>query len=201
MANGTLAASQIEMLSLSGTGVITITPPATNTNRTLTLPDATGTVLTTATAGVPVNGPAFNAYAGSNQTVTSGVNTKVQLNTEEFDTNSNFDPTTNYRFTPTVAGYYQVNGILRGSAATSLTLIMALLYKNGSLHLRGQENAYTLAGGSAIQVTLSTIVYLNGSTDYLELYGRVDGTGTCLFEASGVPFTSRMSGALIRSAV
>jgi hypothetical protein len=46
MANGTLAASQLEMLSQSGTGIMTIVPPATNTNQTLTLPDVTGTVST-----------------------------------------------------------------------------------------------------------------------------------------------------------
>lgn len=46
MANGILAASQIQMESLSGTGVITVVPPATNINRTLTLPDSTGTVST-----------------------------------------------------------------------------------------------------------------------------------------------------------
>lgn len=46
MANGTLAASQLEMLSQSGTGIATIVPPATNTNRTLTLPDSTGTLST-----------------------------------------------------------------------------------------------------------------------------------------------------------
>jgi hypothetical protein len=46
MANGTLAASQLEMLSQSGTGIMTIVPPATNTNQTLTLPDVTGTVAT-----------------------------------------------------------------------------------------------------------------------------------------------------------
>ena len=46
MANGTLAASQLEMLSQSGTGITTIVPPATNTNRTLTLPDSTGTIAT-----------------------------------------------------------------------------------------------------------------------------------------------------------
>lgn len=46
MANGTLAASQLEMLSQSGTGITTIVPPATNTNRTLTLPDSTGTLST-----------------------------------------------------------------------------------------------------------------------------------------------------------
>jgi len=42
-----LAASQIEMLSQSGTGIMTIVPPATNTNRTLTLPDSTTTVVGT----------------------------------------------------------------------------------------------------------------------------------------------------------
>ena len=52
MANGTLAASQLEMLTLSGTGVITIVPPNTNTNRTLTLPDATGTVALQGGTGV-----------------------------------------------------------------------------------------------------------------------------------------------------
>lgn len=52
MANGTLAASQIEMLSQSGTGITTIVPPATNTDRTLTLPDASGTVNTSGAANV-----------------------------------------------------------------------------------------------------------------------------------------------------
>ena len=52
MANGTLVASQLEMLTLSGTGVITIVPPNTNTNRTLTLPDVTGTVAVQGGAGV-----------------------------------------------------------------------------------------------------------------------------------------------------
>lgn len=40
--------SQITMLAnTTGTGVFTIQSPGTNTNRTITLPDATGTVLTT----------------------------------------------------------------------------------------------------------------------------------------------------------
>ena len=46
MANGTLAVSQLEILTQSGTGIITVVPPATNTNRTLTLPDITATVIT-----------------------------------------------------------------------------------------------------------------------------------------------------------
>ena len=60
MANGTIAASQLEMLTQSGTGIITIVPPATNTNRTLTLPDATGTVVASGTTP-SLNGIAFPA--------------------------------------------------------------------------------------------------------------------------------------------
>jgi hypothetical protein len=52
MANGTLAVSQLEILTQSGTGIITVVPPATNTNRTLTLPDVTGTVAVQGGAGV-----------------------------------------------------------------------------------------------------------------------------------------------------
>ena len=36
----------------SGTGIFTLASPATNTNRTLTLPDNTGTILTSASSGL-----------------------------------------------------------------------------------------------------------------------------------------------------
>jgi hypothetical protein len=60
MANGTIAASQLEMLSLSGTGIITITPPATNTNRAITLPDAAGAIVVSGTTP-SLNGVTFPA--------------------------------------------------------------------------------------------------------------------------------------------
>ena len=54
-------------------------------------------------------GPAFSVQMGSTQSISSGTYTKLQFNTKNYDTNNNFDATTNYRFTPTVAGYYQIN--------------------------------------------------------------------------------------------
>jgi hypothetical protein len=60
MANGTIAASQLEMLSQSGTGIITITPPATNTNRAITLPDAAGALVVSGTTP-SLNGVTFPA--------------------------------------------------------------------------------------------------------------------------------------------
>ena len=51
MANGTISVSQVDVLTTSGTGTISIVPPATNTNRTLTLPDATGKVVVDSSGG------------------------------------------------------------------------------------------------------------------------------------------------------
>src|SRR6056300_1792706 len=50
------------------------------------------------------NTPAFQATMSGNQNISTGTATKVQFDTEDFDTNSKYDHSTNYRFTPTVAG-------------------------------------------------------------------------------------------------
>ena len=65
MSNGILGVSQLEMLSQSGTGTITVIPPATNTNRTLTLPDETGTVITTASLNPLTSGTAVASTSGT----------------------------------------------------------------------------------------------------------------------------------------
>lgn len=157
----------------SGTGTFTIASPNSNVDRTLNLPDASGTILTTATPGVPVNGPAFSAYPNASQSLTTATWTKVQANVEEFDTNSNFDTAT-YRFTPTVAGYYQVNGTVNIGVANG-TQVIAAVYKNGAVVKRGaQISGATYTNSTA--ATFSVLVYLNGSTDYVELYALFVGT-------------------------
>lgn len=125
------------------------------------LPDATITQAEIA-SGVAGTGPAFSAYHSSAQSFASLTFTKVSLQTEEFDTASCFDSTTNYRFTPNVAGYYQVNGAV---AFNSPTAILCQVHKNGTAIKRGvfQANAYS--------TLVSCLIYLNGSTDYIELYG------------------------------
>ena len=176
----------------TGTGTVTLLAPVTNTDRTLTLPDATGIVLTTATAGVPVNGPAFSAYASAAQTVTTATTTKVIFDTETFDTNSNFASS---RFTPTVAGYYQLNTIIRFNG-TSPTQYIILFYKNGSsLGVSFQANASL---GTLFEQA-STLVYLNGSTDYIEVYAEITATSPTLGAANAN--TNYFSGFLARSAV
>jgi len=116
------------------------------------------------------NGPAFSAYQGSAQTLSSNTWTKIQFTTEEFDTNSNFDNATNYRFTPTVAGYYQVNATI--TAGATYTTGQLAVYKNGTSFKLGAGNQGAGIGVSNIWA-VNALVYLNGSTDYIELYGNL----------------------------
>jgi hypothetical protein len=160
-------------LSTPSSGSISLSPANTASNLTITVPAVTGTMA--------IQGAAFSAYRSSSaQTVTSGVVTKVALNAEEFDTANCFDSTTNYRFTPTVAGYYQVNGAI-GMSASSISLAIIQIYKNGSEFKRGNDLRTTL--GTDCNPVVSSLIYMNGTTDYLELYGYVSGTGTCLFNS------------------
>lgn len=120
-----------------------------------------------ALTGVAGNGPAFSAYALNSQSIATGTWTKIVINTEEFDTNSNYDSTTNYRFTPTVAGYYQISGSAAVAPATSTGFSINSIYKNGSEFKRGTAcSMNTFGNGNSV----SALIYFNGSTDYVELY-------------------------------
>jgi hypothetical protein len=177
------------VISGDTSGAITLSAPAVSGTNTATLPAATGTVM------VSGNMPAFSAYQGTSQTLTGGVYTKIALNTERFDTNSNFDSTTNYRFTPTVAGYYQINYEVYGTTTATISQFIGALYKNGSAYEYGIIGAANLSQAHSG----ATLVYMNGSTDYLELYINVNGTGTLTATTAGGT-VNYMSGVLVRTA-
>jgi hypothetical protein len=128
------------------------------------------------------NGPAFSAYRATSQTITTGTYTKVSCDTEEFDTNSNYDKDTNYRFTPTVAGYYQVDGQINIYAASGMTRAFVGVYKNGAIAKWGMD--ITLPSSiSGARLPVSSLIYCNGTTDYLELYCYLVGSGTLILSA------------------
>jgi hypothetical protein len=184
-------ASLIPSANASGTGSMTLAGPSTNSNQTVNIPDTTGTMM------VSGNMPAFSAYKSSgsgNQSITSATYTKVTFDTEEFDTNSNFLSST---FTPTVAGYYQVNGALDvGASATTLSRIQISIYKNGGSY---KTTAISYGGTVATEQgpSISTIVYCNGSTDYIEMWVYAVGTSPIVYPSS---VTTWFSGCMVRSA-
>ena len=130
-------------------------------------------------------GPAFRATNSAQQNITTSTWTKISLQTETFDTNANFDNTTNYRFQPTVAGYYQIQGnIIFTSGTASITFASAQIYKNGSGLNDGTYAGVALTGSISAQAI--DLVYLNGSTDYIELYGFVIGTSPYVAAGNGL---------------
>jgi hypothetical protein len=135
---------------------MTTTLNATTSNGLVVTPDNSGNVL------LQYNGqsaPAFSAYQGTNQSIPSATQTKVTIDTEEFDTNNNFASS---RFTPTVAGYYQINGSIQTNG--SQQYLSSSIFKNGTIYKYGGF------GTTMYQSSVSSLVYLNGSTDYVELY-------------------------------
>jgi len=175
------------ILQSSGGGQITLQEPTTASNFTATLPAATGDVM------VSGNMPAFSAYSATTQTLTSTTTTKIAFNTEEFDTASCFDSTTNYRFTPNVAGYYQFNSSAQ-FAYTTTTRMRIELYKNGALYKRLTDSAFAMNS-----ITGGSVVYMNGSTDYVEIYATITGTGT-LTVNGGTADVTWFNGVLVRAA-
>ena len=112
--------------------------------------------------------PTFSAYPNSSiqQTIlANGTQQKVLFQNEEWDNNNNF---ANSRFTPQVAGYYQLNATVRMDNMGSSEAII-ILYKNGSEYHRG-FNASGWPSTSFFAMQVSALAYANGSTDYFEVY-------------------------------
>jgi hypothetical protein len=111
------------------------------------------------------NGPAFSAYPSTTTTLTANTDVKVTFDVELFDTANCFSSS---RFTPNVAGYYSVNVCLQVNFWNG-TIFSAQVYKNGSFYQNGQTAYPQTVGG--VRASISTLVYLNGTTDYIEGYG------------------------------
>lgn len=107
--------------------------------------------------------PAFSAYNSAATALSAGTTTKVLFATEEFDTNSNFASS---RFTPTVAGYYQLNASVFVSANDAV--LLTIITQNTGNSKSG--SAVNIATPSQQCSVVSTIMYFNGSTDYAEVY-------------------------------
>lgn len=150
------------------------------------LPDATITQPDLA-ANVAGKGPAFSYYQSIAQSLSSGVFTKLTFTSSEFDTTGGMYASS--RFTPTVAGYYQINGCF--GIATTATSLVSSIYKNGVELRRGTVSS------SASVAEVVALIYLNGTSDYVEMYGyQVAATQNTAAAATVTYF----QGALVRAA-
>jgi hypothetical protein len=144
--------------------------------------------------GVTINkitaAPAFSAYASANQSISAATATKVIFDVEVFDTNNNFASS---RFTPTVAGYYKViSGVSSLTASTTAPWFLSI-NKNGNQTLVSGY-VYPLVTGV---VQVSGLLYMNGTTDYLEIYAYQGTISQTIFGRSDQTY---FQGFLVRAA-
>ena len=161
-----------------------------------------GLIITPDTSGniqLQYNGvaaPAFSAYYTSGTTsISNSTWTKVNLATEDFDTNSNFASS---RFTPTVAGYYQISGAVYMAGGGALTQAGVSIYKNGTAYKTAAASGSNASlPFNAPQVCVSSVVYFNGSTDYVELHCFINDNAASPIYVSGISSTW-FNGVLVR---
>jgi len=131
---------------------------------------------------------AFRGEMSANQTVTTAVGTKVNIAEASIDTDNAL---TDGKFMPSVAGYYQISGSLYSSSNPHANRIISEIHRNGIKMTEGSNNTVERAYISSV----SELVYLNGTTDYIELYGKIFGNGTC--EINKAPASTFLSAVLV----
>ena len=138
--------------------------------------DTTNIIGTLQNNGAAVGGantPTFLAKLSADQTLSNATYTKANFNTEVFDPQSTYDNSTNYRFTPGVAGKYFIYGQadLEGSDITANWIIIK---KNGS-NLWGSHHD---ASGHTYTTQYIGVTDIASATDYYEIFVYLDTSGT-----------------------
>jgi hypothetical protein len=160
--------------------------------------DTTNIIGTLQNDGAAVGGtntPAFEAYLSANQTISHDTVTKIQFNTEVYDTDNCYDNSTNYRFTPTTAGKYFVYGNIIGFANTSnLNSNRAIIKKNGTI-VKYAFSDFRNNPAKTNSVMATTVVDMNGSSDYIELFALVEYSSSATVQVLGASYNYSAFGA------
>ena len=193
---GTIKTTNIETITGSGTLTLgqsgeTISIPTNTTlgasGTTITVPS--GCTITnngTQTGFGGTNTPAFQARMSADQSFSSGATFKVDFDTEVFDTDSAYDPTTNQRFTVPSgqAGKYYIHGkIFFNDIASTDAAQIIRMYKNGSQVAAGVRRTVGTTGRDAT-VSVSQILDLSVA-DYIEIYAYTNAGSGSLGSANG----------------
>ena len=117
------------------------------------------------------NTPSFLVTRSGAQSISSDSATKIQWNSEIFDTDNTFDSSTNYRFTPGVAGKYVLAAGTRASSFETSEKMQLTFFKNGSgVSYQTQTRSFsTSSGGETITVDAQILVE-SDTDDYFEVY-------------------------------
>jgi hypothetical protein len=168
-------------ITINGTGTITGISAGGLPDAIITQPEIA--------SGVGGTGPAFSYWASAGTSIANATFTKVLFAAQEFDTAS---AVSSSKFTPAVAGYYQINASVYYGTNASAEKVCTV-YKNGASFKNGQDITGTLYG-----TTVNCILYLNGSTDYVEIYAYQTSGGA--LNTNNLQVQTYFQGVLVRSA-
>jgi hypothetical protein len=144
-----------------------------------------GTLQNNGSAVGGANTPSFYAFLNANQSAGTGADTTITLNAEAFDTDNAFDTST-YKFTPQTAGKYFLYAQARIDSGTDFNMLTVVIRKNGSEFARGfNYNDYTNT------VNVSTIIDMNGSSDYIDMFAMQNSGGSLNFAGASTQANSK----------
>ena len=176
--------------SADNSGVLQL---ASGVGNLVTVPAVTGTAM------VSSNMPSFGVSAnGSTQSVGAGVSAKLTnlvttgtANIYYWDTASCWD-NTNKRFVPNVAGYYIFNASVAIAVISSGANLGISILRNGTGKVGFRFNN---GGPNDAYINTSCMYYMNGTTDYVELFfdNLTAGSLTVRGEQQSVWFNGSMT--------
>ena len=115
------------------------------------------------------------------QSMDALTNTKVQWETVEIDSLGGWD-SSNHRYTPTVAGYYLMGGVVRVNFPSDVEYFITSINKNGATvdaeDLRHQFNHGSDTINNSSYPLPTGYMFMNGTSDYVEIYVSSDEAAT-----------------------
>jgi len=137
--------------------------------------DGSGNLAWVAPPTAGVNTPYFYAYLVTDASISDATWTKVPCNTVSFETGATYDETTNFRFTPAVAGKYYIYGQVqcRSDTTAKLSETRISIYKNGSDAFHTVTMNRDRDGLTYNTPTIAGVLDMN-TTDYVELWAYID---------------------------
>jgi len=121
------------------------------------------------------NTPSFMAVQTSATSLSAGAFTKVQFNSEIFDTDNTYDNSSNYRFTPATAGKYMIGASASCSSLDPDEFFKLSIYKNGSETITSNSINYKVTQQTRVANSLNpslvvSFVDLADADDYYEVF-------------------------------
>lgn len=136
-------------------------------------------LLNAAVLAIEQNPPLFTAVQSVAQSIPSATDTALTWPSPSNDTYVGWSSGTPTRWTPPVSGFYLVT-VQVSFAINATGNRLGEIHKNGSVTASYQMSIPTTASGNNPTVSVSGIVQLNGTTDYVEGWAYQNSGGALL---------------------